>query len=159
MPWRRLRQPRRISGYEAQILRRLIAIGGKDSVSETLLASIDELIVREEGDGDFYNDSLDFDAWNGRHFTLGSIIASAVGRMTNDAPIELVLWARGDIVTYLELEPFKGSWRPIRMPVLDSIQPYPADAFGNEDEDDEEENLDPAHPESAETRRTSDEHP
>ncbi len=111
MSWRRLRRPRRISGYEAQILRRVIEVGGGDSVSQTLLASIDELIVREEGDGEFHNDSLDFDAWDGHKFTLGSIVASAVGRMTNDAPIELILWARGDIVTYLELEPFEGSWR------------------------------------------------
>jgi hypothetical protein len=44
---------------------------------------------------------------------------------TNDAPIELIVWAREEIVTALELEPFDGARLPIRMPVLESIRPYP----------------------------------
>jgi hypothetical protein len=55
--------------------------------------------------------------------------------MANDAQVELILWARGDIVTYLELEPFAGALRPIRMPILESIRPYPDDAFGVDEND------------------------
>ena len=34
------------------------------------------------------------------------IIASAIGTMTNGAHVELILWANGGSITYLELEPY-----------------------------------------------------
>jgi hypothetical protein len=87
-------------------------------------------MVRQEGDGDFHNDSLDFGTVRGEN---NDIIASAIGLMANDAPVELILWARGDTVTYLELEPFDGTLRPIRMPRLESIRPYPETVGDDED--------------------------
>ena len=121
MSWR-LRRPRRIGAYEAQIIRRLLQVGAESPPSQTLLASIENLIVREEGCGGFRHDSLDFDNTRAR----STIIANAVGVMPNDSRVELILWARGDIITYLELEPFDGALLPIRMPILASIRPYPA---------------------------------
>lgn len=130
MSWRLLR-PRRIGSYEARIIRRLLQVGADAPPSQTLLASIDNLIVREEGQGGFEHDSLDFDSAGGGH----TIIAGAIGLMANDAPVELVLWARGDAITYLELDPFNGTLRPLRMPILESIRPYPENAFGDEDDE------------------------
>jgi hypothetical protein len=57
--FRRLWRPRRISAYEAQILRRLLQVGA-GSAPSSLFASIDKLMVRQQGEGDFHNDSLDF---------------------------------------------------------------------------------------------------
>ena len=128
--FRRLLRPRRVSAYEAQILRYLLQLGAGSEPSSLLLASIDKLMVRQEGDGDFQNDSLDFGRVRGEN---NDIIASAIGFMANDAPIELILWARGDTVTYLELEPFDGTLRLIRMPGLESIRPYP-EAVGDDED-------------------------
>jgi hypothetical protein len=86
-----------------------------------LLASIGNLVVREEGGGGFHDDSLEFNVTNER----GRIIASAIGSMANDEPIELLVWARGETITALELGPFNGTRLPIRMPILESIRPYP----------------------------------
>lgn len=95
------------------------------------MGSINTLMVREEGDGDFHNDALDFGTVRGAH---NDIIASGIVLMANDAPIELILWACGDAVTYLELEPFDGTLLPIRMPRLESISPYPDSVGGVHDE-------------------------
>jgi hypothetical protein len=135
MSWR-LRRPRRISSYEAQILRRLLQVGADSPPSQAILASIDNLIVRDEGGSGFQHDSLDF----GSSGAGNTIVAAAIGPMANDARVELILWARGDIVTYLELEPFAGGLRPLRMPILESIRPYPDDAFGGDADDDENAN-------------------
>jgi len=108
-------------------------VGCDSRPSAALLASIEHLIVHEEGDGSFERDSLDFIA-AGRFTFGGAPIAMAVGTMANDAPIELIVWARGEIITGLELEPFKGTRLPIRMPILESIRPYPG-PFGIEDGD------------------------
>jgi hypothetical protein len=94
-------------------------------------------MVLEEGDGAFHNDSLDFGGLRGPN---NDIIASGIGLMANDAPVELILWRRGDAVTYLELEPFNGSLRPIRMPRLETITPYP-ESLGDDDEDEETNDL------------------
>ena len=133
MSWR-LYRPRCIAVYEAQILRRLLEVGADPSAppSRALLASIDNLLVREEGNGDFHNDSLSFVSSLPRD--IGAIIASGVGLMTNDAQVELILWAEGDSITYLELEPFEGARRPIRMPRLESIGPYPDNVCEDDDE-------------------------
>jgi hypothetical protein len=128
MSWR-LRWPRRIGAYEVQILQRLLQVGTDSPPSQALMASIENLIVQEEGCGGFQHDSLDFDSVRAG----GKIIASAIGRMANGAQVELILWARGDIITYLELEPFEGALRPIRMPILESIRPYPDDTFGSDE--------------------------
>jgi hypothetical protein len=74
--------------------------------------------------------SLEFNTTNG----LGTIVAMAIGTMANGAPIELMVWTHGETITALELEPFNGTRLPIRMPILESIRPYPDQAF----EDDEE---------------------
>ena len=88
--------------------------------------------MREEGGGGFQHDFLDF----GSSRAGNTIVAAAIGTMANDAQVELILWARGDTVTYLELEPFAGALRPIRMPILESIRPYPDNAFGGDEDDD-----------------------
>jgi hypothetical protein len=124
----RLMRPRRISAYEARLLRHLLQVGANSPPSETLLASIEKLIVREEGAGGFEHDSLDFASSRG----VSTPIAGAIGLMANGEQVELVLWARGDTITYLELDPFAGALRPIRMPILESIHAYPENAFGSD---------------------------
>lgn len=130
MSWR-LWKPRPIASYEARILRRVIEVDADCLPSAALLASIEHLIVQEEGDGQAHHDSLDFGTTNSH----GEIIAIALGTMTNDGHIELFLWADGETITALELEPFDGTRLPIRMPVLESIRPYPADPYGIEVDD------------------------
>jgi len=132
MSWR-LWKPRPIASYEARILRRVLEVDADALPSAALLASIEHLIVHEEGDGGPHRDCLDFNA-AGQFRFAGTPIAMALGTMTNDAPIELIVWARGEAITGLELEPFGESTRlPIRMPVLESIRPHPG--YGESDED------------------------
>lgn len=119
MSWRLMR-PRPIGAYEAQIIRRVLEVGADFPASHTLLDSIDNLLVQEEGAGGFLHDSLDFSSGRGDD----KIIAGAIGLMANGAPVELILWARGDAISYLELEPFEGSLRPTRLPILESIRPF-----------------------------------
>jgi hypothetical protein len=139
MSWR-LWRPRHISTYEAQILRRLLQVAAHSPPSAALLASIDDLIVRDEGGGGSEHDSLDFACVRAN----GKIIAAAIGLMTNDTPVEVILWADGDVITYLELEPFGSETRrPIRIPILESIRPYPDNAFGDEEGDGDGEANDP----------------
>jgi hypothetical protein len=59
MSWR-LYRPRRIGSYEARIVRRVMEVGASSPLAQTLLSSIESLIVWEEGDGQFHHDSLDF---------------------------------------------------------------------------------------------------
>ncbi|MGH8144376.1 MAG: hypothetical protein ACREU2_17920 [Steroidobacteraceae bacterium] len=103
--------------------------------SAALLASIEQLIVHEEGGGGFQFDSLEFIPPG--DFNVSEIFASAIGTMVNDASVELVVWTRGDVVTRLELEPFGETRLPIRMPLLQSIRPYPAVVFEEEPDTDE----------------------
>ena len=132
MSWR-LYRPRRIGTYEARIVRRVLQIGAEFPPSPALLASIENLVVRDEGEGGVccHYDSLDFNTTNER----GRIIASAIGSMANDAPIELFVWARGETITALELEPYNGTRLPIRMPILESISRYPEDEVFEDDEE------------------------
>jgi hypothetical protein len=88
----RIWRPRRITSYETQIIRRLLQVDADAKPSAALLASIANLVVREQGDGGFEHDSLDF---VGVH-SHGAIIAAGLGLMTNDASVELILWADGD---------------------------------------------------------------
>ena len=94
-----------------------------------MLASIEQLIVHEEGYGGFKFDSLAFSPSRDH----GRIVAGAIGTMVNDASVELVVWALGNVITRLELEPFGETRLPIRMPLLQSIRPYPPNAFGSEE--------------------------
>ena len=55
--------------------------------------------------------------------------------MANDVLIELWVWARGETITALELEPFNGTRLPIRMPILESISRYPEDEVFEGDEE------------------------
>jgi hypothetical protein len=132
MSWR-LWKPRAIAPYEARILRRVLEVGASSPPSAALLASIEHLIVHEEGDGQAHHDSLDFDS-PGQSGIGQKPIAIALGTMTNDSAIELIVWARGNTITGLELEPFDATRLPIRMPILESIRPHPG--YG-EPEDDE----------------------
>ena len=122
MSWR-LYRPRPISAYEARIIRRLLQVGASAPASDALLASVDHLVVREEGDGGAENDSLEFEVKT----TPGAVIAHGLGVMTNDGQVELLLWARDDVITQLELEPFAGARLPTRMPILETIGAYPED--------------------------------
>jgi hypothetical protein len=132
MSWR-LWKPRPIASYEARILRRVLEVDADPPPSAALMASIEHLIVHEEGGGGSHRDCLDFNA-AGQFRFAGTPVAMALGTMTNDAPIELIVWARGETITGLELEPFGESTRlPIRMPVLESIRPHPG--YGESDED------------------------
>jgi hypothetical protein len=133
MSWR-LYRPRRIGTEEAKILRRLLEVDAARS-SSALLASTDQLVVHEEGGGGFAFDSLEFTP--GPIHRAGGIIAGAIGTMVNDATVELVVWAQGDVITRLELEPFGDTRLPIRMPLLQSIRPYPPYAFEEEPDTDD----------------------
>ncbi|MGH8134379.1 MAG: hypothetical protein ACRETP_14340 [Steroidobacteraceae bacterium] len=115
------------------MIRCLLQVGAREPPSNALLASIGHLIVQEEGDGDFLNDSIQFI----NTLELGVQIAHGIGVMPNDGQVELVLWARDGAITYLELEPFLGARHPVRTPILESIRPYPDDPFGLEDDDEE----------------------
>ncbi len=90
--------------------------------------------MHEEGDGDMQFDSLEFIPVG---VNAGRIIARALGTRVNDAPVELCVWACGNVITCLELEPFGDTRRPIRKPLWQSIRPYPADAFEEEPDTDE----------------------
>jgi len=130
MSWR-LRRPRRLSAYEAQIIRRVIEIGACCPVPQELLDSIDHLLVLEEGAGGFLHDSLDFAVGYGND----KQIACALGLMANDAPVEMSLWIRDGVISYLSLEPWNGSLRPTRMPRLESIRAFLETDFGIENEE------------------------
>ena len=82
--------------------------------------------MREQGSGGFQHDSLDFGSSRGRC----TIIAGAVGLMANDAQVELILWARGDSITYREPEPFAGALRPSGCPFLNRFALTPTTASG-----------------------------
>ena len=132
MSWR-LYRPRRIATYEARIIQRVLKVGAHVAPSVHFLDTIPDLIVHEEGDGGgFQHDSLDF---VGGLFQHGRPIASAVGTMANDAQVELIVWAQGDVITRLELEPFDGARLPARMPILESILPYPPNDSSGDEED------------------------
>jgi hypothetical protein len=133
MSWR-LYQPRPISIYEAKIVRRVLDVSAEAPLSNTLLASIEDLIVRDEGDGVFHHDSLDFGTRGGP----GRIIGHAIGTMANDCPVELLVWAKDSRISALELEPYEGSRLPIRMPILESIRPYPYENPDLDPDDDDE---------------------
>jgi hypothetical protein len=125
----RLHRPRLIAAYEALIIRRVLEMDLDSVPSPVMLASIDKLIVREEGDGGFHHDSLGF-SMSGDH---GRIVAAAVGTMANGGVVEILVWARAETITALELVPFQGARLPARMPLLDTIRPYPRDESGLDD--------------------------
>jgi hypothetical protein len=116
----RLYRPRPIADYEARIVRRVLENDPDSAPSPVMIASIKKLIVREEGDGCFHHDSLDFSASRDH----GRIVAAALGTMANDGIVELLVWARAETITALEIEPFQGARLPARMPILETIRPY-----------------------------------
>jgi hypothetical protein len=119
----RLYRPRPIADYEAKIVRRVLESDPDSAPSPVMVASIEKLIVREEGDGCFHHDSLDFSGTRDH----GRIVTAALGNMANDGIVELLVWARGETITALEIEPFQGARLPARMPILETIRPYPDD--------------------------------
>ncbi len=90
-------RPRRISPYEAQIIRRVLEVGACRPVPQGLLDSTDHLLVLEEGAGSFLHDSLDFAIGYGND----KQIAHALGLMANDEPVEVTLWTRDGAISYL----------------------------------------------------------
>lgn len=118
MSWR-LYRPRPIAEYEAKVVRRVLENDPDSVPSPVMIASIRKLIVREEGDGCFHHDSLDFSASRDH----GRIVAAALGTMANDGVVELLVWAREETITALEIEPFQGARLPARMPILETIRP------------------------------------
>lgn len=131
MSWR-LYRPRRIGSEEARILRRVLEVDPREPWSAALLSSIETLTVHEEGGGNLEFDSLEFVP---RGAAAGKIIARALGTMVNDAVVELCVWTHADVITRLELEPSGNTRLPIRMPLLQSIRPYPLDVFEEPDTD------------------------
>lgn len=125
----RLYRPRPIADYEAKIVRRVFENDSDATPSPVMIASIEKLIVREEGDGRFHHDSLDFSASRDH----GRIVAAALGTMANDGVVELLVWARDETITALEIEPFQGARLPARMPILETIRPYSNDEPEPED--------------------------
>jgi hypothetical protein len=129
-------QPRMIRTAEAAVITRLLQICAGAPPSPALLSSINTLVVREHCDcgqqGYGPCDSIFFD----NPHDLGCPIASGIGYIRKSSAVELIVWARGDIITYLELEPFNGARRPISLPRVETIQSYPEE-WGEEPEDDE----------------------
>ena len=56
-------------------------------------------------------DSLFFDALR----DMGQPIASGVGRTAGNNEVEVVLWARDTTLTFLEIEPWGKTLRPVRV--------------------------------------------
>lgn len=134
MSWR-LWKPRPISSYEAQVIRRVVEVDGTDQCPPALLEGIERLVVQEEGEGSAHHDSLDFMA-RGRYRYHGSPLASAIGSMSNGKPVELIVWADRRQITGLEIEPYEGTRLPARMPLLETIRPYPESLGDDGDEED-----------------------
>jgi hypothetical protein len=109
-------------------VRRVFENDSDSAPSPVMIASIKKLMVREEGDGCFHHDSLDFSASRDQ----GRIVA-ALGTMANDGVVELLVWARAETITALEIEPFQGARLPARMPILETIRPYPDDESASDD--------------------------
>lgn len=129
-------QPRLIRTAEADVITRLLQIAHAPP-RLGLLSSIHTLVVRDRCDCGQYGygpcDSIFFD----NPHDLGRPIASGIGYIRKNSAVELIVWARGDIITYLELEPFNGARRPISLPLVGTIQSYPEE-LGEEPEDDED---------------------
>lgn len=131
-------QPRPIRPREAVVITRLLKVAASNSsVSPTLLSSIDRLVVRDRCDCDQNGfapcDSIFFD--NPRN--MSRPIASGVGHMRNHTAVELILWAREDVITFLEVEPYNGARLPIFLPVVETIQSYPDHIVEPAEEDEE----------------------
>jgi hypothetical protein len=124
--------PRPISAREAAVIKRLLHLEAGVLHLEELLASVDRPTVIEGCDCGC--DSLYFD--NPRD--MGRCIVSGIGRTAGNNEVEAVLWARGAVLTFLELEPRGNTLRPVRLPLAESIAPYPypLDNEGQDDEDD-----------------------
>jgi hypothetical protein len=127
--------PRPVSARESEVIKRMLNLETEIPHGNELLASVDLLTVIEGCDCGC--DSLFFDVLR----NLGRPIVSCVGRTAGNNEVEVVLWARDTTLTFLEIEPWGGTLKPVRLPLPESIAPYPADAFGC-DEDDEEEDAD-----------------
>jgi hypothetical protein len=116
-------KPRVLRPVEAAAIKRLLQIDPNRELGgpslEAWLATTDDLTVREGCDCGC--DSLFFDDPH----DLGRPIASGVGRSADDSEVEIVLWARGFTLTFLELEPYGRTRRLARLPLPESIGPYP----------------------------------
>jgi hypothetical protein len=119
------------------VITRLLQVDASHSVSSTLLSSINRLVVRDRCDcgqrGIAPCDSIFFDDPRNK----GHPVASGVGYMRNNTAVELILWAREDVITFLEVEPYNGARLPIFLPVVETIQSYPDDIVEPAEEDEE----------------------
>ena len=132
--------PRPVSAFEAEVIKRMLHLKAEIAHVNELLASVDRLTVIEGCECGC--DSLFFDEIR----DMGRPIVSGVGRTAGNNEVEVVLWARDTTLTFLEIEPWGKTLRPVRLPLAESIAPYPADAFGcdESDESDEGEDTDAA---------------
>jgi len=107
--------PRLISAEEQAVVERLLVVASKDAPSPALLDSVRFLIVRSECrcgcDAVFFEQPS----------RLGHRIAWGFGFICWGCPVELMLWAHGSTISFLELAPLTG--KLARLPAPRSIRP------------------------------------
>ena len=121
--------PRPVSALEAEVIKRMLHLEAAVPHVDALLASVDQLTVREGCecgcDSLFFDDPTD----------KGHPIVSGVGHTPGNNEVEVILWARASTLTFLEIEPWGNTLKPVRMPLAESIAPYPEDEEAEDDED------------------------
>jgi hypothetical protein len=121
--------PRPVSAREAEVIKRMLRLEAAVPHVDELLASVDRLTVLEGCECGC--DSLFFDEPRDK----GHPIVGGVGRTTGNNEVEVVLWARDTTLTFLEIEPRGNTLKPVRMPLAESIAPYPEDDEAQDNED------------------------
>jgi hypothetical protein len=121
--------PRPVSALEAEVIKRMLHLRAAVLHFDELLASVNRLTVREGCECGC--DSLFF----GEPRDNGHPIVSGVGRTAGNNEVEVILWARETTLTFLELEPRGNTLKPVRMPLAESIAPYPEDEEVEDDDD------------------------
>jgi hypothetical protein len=119
--------PRPVSVCEAEVVKRILRLDAAVPYFDELLAAVDRLEVLEGCDCGC--DSLFFDKPRDK----GRPILGGVGRTAGNNAVEVVLWARDATLTFLELEPWGNTLRPVRLPLAASIAPYPEDQEAADD--------------------------
>ncbi|MFI4914375.1 MAG: hypothetical protein ACHQAR_04210 [Steroidobacterales bacterium] len=112
---------RPLRAAEAAVIRRLLQLEQTVPHLDALLAAVDSLSVREGcacgGDSLFFEDPR----------SVGRPVARGVGLTTDDLRVEVVLWARAAVPTFLEIQSLSRPRQIARLPRPESITPYPTD--------------------------------